>query len=214
MTTPKPEPEPNAIHAGQLGGILSLGPGSGDVSISTVLDVPYLGKTSEFFGLSNWSSDRPDCGGVLFPSLPQGYDNSGFTDSRTHVYDDAKPGETDSHMMVEQQATAFYTTTAATDFVTKAVEKWGKCANQVVTVNKPKSNKIPHEPYTVSAPAMVDGILTVTTIREDQPDKPWQCQHSLTSRRNVVIDVAICTPTGSTQAPMLARWSADRVPPA
>lgn len=212
VTTPKPEPEPNAIHAGQLGGILSLGSGSGDVPISTVLGVPYLGKTSEFFGLSNWSSDRPECGGVLFPSLPQGYDNSGFKDSRAHVYDDAKLGETVSHMMVEQQATAFYTTTAATEFVTTTVGKWGKCANQVVTLNKPKTSKTPHEPYTVGTAAMVDGILTVTTNREGRPEDPWQCQHSLTSRRNVVIDVVICTPTGSTQAPMLARWSTDRVP--
>jgi len=212
VTTPKPEPEPNAIHAGQLGRILGLGAGSGDVSISTVLGVEYLGKTAEFFGLSNWSSDRPDCGGVLLPSLPQGYDNSGFIDTRTHVHDGAKPGETDSRMMAEQQATTFYTTTAAADFVTMAVTKWGKCANQVVTVNKPKSSENPREPYIVGEPAMVDGILTVTATRQGPPEDPWQCQHSLTSRRNVVIDVAICAPTGSTQAPLLARWSADRVP--
>lgn len=211
-TKPQPDPEPDRIHAGQLGGILSLGSGSGDVPISTVLGVPYLGKTSEFFGLGSWTSDHPDCGGVLFPSLPQGYENSGFTDTRMHGYVDTKPGETDNHMLVEQQASTFYTTAAATEFVTKSVEKWGKCANQVVTLNKPNDEKNPNEPYTVGAAGMVDAIPTVTTTREGRPEDPWQCQHSLTSHRNVVIDVAICTPTGSTQAPLLARWSADRVP--
>ncbi|WP_234802161.1 sensor domain-containing protein [Mycolicibacterium fortuitum] len=194
-TKPQPEPEPNAIHAGQLGGILGLGDTDG-VHIDAVLGVPYLGKTSEFFGLGGWSSDRPDCGGVLFPSLPQGYGDSGFKNTRMHGYVDTKPGETDNHMLVEQQATAFYTTAAATEFVTKAVEKWGECAHQVVTLNKPSDKHNPDEPYTVGAAAIVDGILTVTTNRESQPNDPWQCQHSLTSRRNVVIDVAICTPTG------------------
>jgi hypothetical protein len=212
VTTTTPEPEPNAVHAGQLGGILGLGAGSGDIPLDAVLGVPLLRKTSEFFGLGSWTSDRQDCGGVLFPSLRQGYDDSGFKNTRMHGYVDTQLDDTDNHMLVEQQATAFYTTAAATEFVTKAVEKWGKCANQVVTLNKPNDEKNPHEPYTVGTAAMVDAILTVTTTREGRPEDPWQCQHSLTSRRNVVIDVAICAPTGSTQAPLLARWTTDRVP--
>lgn len=81
--------------------------------------------------------------------------------------------------------------------------KWSGCANTVVTLT-PEGE--PPRQLMVGAVSTEKGTLTATFT---QPGR--SCQHVLTAKVDVVIDVLACSPTGGTQAAELARQIAAKV---
>ncbi|WP_441958857.1 sensor domain-containing protein [Mycolicibacterium houstonense] len=150
------------------------------------------------------STDRPDCGGVVNVALPPAYDRSGYTAIRTQeFFTEPGPRGQDS---VTQAVAAFPSEQEAKNFVSLEAGRWDNCKFELVTIRNDGEDAILRR---VSSPSMKNGVLTVSVHSQM---KPLGCQRGLSSRRNIVIDVQICSPAGSAQAAELISTIADRIP--
>jgi hypothetical protein len=98
----------------------------------------------------------------------------------------------------DQQAQAFVSTEAG---------RWAKCKYKPVTLIDRGADSFVN---TILTPETNAGVLTVSTLSKQFSG--LGCQRALSSKRNVVIDIQICGPGGSAQAPSLVAQIADRIP--
>ncbi|OBB13787.1 hypothetical protein A5761_19350 [Mycolicibacterium setense] len=151
------------------------------------------------------STDRPDCGGAPNVALPTAYDRSGYTAIRTQeFFTEPGPNGQDS---VTQAVSAFPSEQAAQDFIALETSRWGNCKFDLVTINNPDGDAIVRQ---MSSPTTKNGVLTLSI--HSQMRSKLGCQRGLGSRRNIVIDVQICSRSGSAQAAELISTIADRIP--
>ncbi len=150
------------------------------------------------------TTDREDCGSVVAPGLRQGYGGSGFTAFRSRDVVDGP----DFMVVVTQAVSTFASEQKAQEFVRTEAKRWPDCKYKQVTLRYPGSSDAA---YLIRNPVFDGQVLTtsmsVVNVRSG-------CQHTLTSKRNVAIDVRICTDRGSAQAPDLAAQIAARIPTA
>ncbi|WP_156526222.1 sensor domain-containing protein [Mycobacterium adipatum] len=151
------------------------------------------------------STDRPECGGVINPAMPDAYRGAPFKAIRLHEYHDTwgdiyEIGVTEAVVEFpdEQSARAFVTTEAG---------RWQKCKYDPVRL---LSNGTSSWSRTILTPELNAGVLTVSTMSIEHSG--LGCQRGLSSRSNIVIDVQICEPGGTSQAPQLISAIADRIP--
>ena len=126
-----------------------------------------------------------DCAGMATPAQQKAYENSGWTAVRSQELGD-QPA---IGWRLTQAAVSFPDAHAANDFVANAAASWQKCANREINtrdVNKDDPRNIFWKTESVS---QSDGILAMDMIQEAQG---WNCQRSLSSRNNVVIDLDLC----------------------
>lgn len=151
------------------------------------------------------STDRPDCGGAPNVALPTAYDRSGYTGIRTQEFF-TQPG-TNGQDSVTQAVAAFPSEQAAKNFMALETSRWGNCEFDLVTINNPDGDAIVRQ---MSRPNTKNGVLTLSI--HSQMQSKIGCQRGLGSRRNIIIDVQICSRSGSAQAAELISNIAERIP--
>jgi hypothetical protein len=151
------------------------------------------------------TTDRPDCGGAPHAALPAAYDGSGVTATRRQEFHDVA-GPT-YRFGVVQAVSTFPDDRRAQAFITTEAASWAKCKYKPVMLF---DSGDPGPVYTILAPKLNAGVLTASTLLKDRSG--IGCQRALGSRRNVVIDVQICSAGGSAQAPALIDHIANRTP--
>jgi serine/threonine protein kinase len=156
-------------------------------------------------GIANDSAAvTPDeCISALIPAQRLALDNSGFRAGYSQQFvPDLQAGASAAQAVV-----SFPTPEMATAFVAHEEQLWQPCAHTILTVRG--NGGSPDKVYQLGAPSNVDGILSLISTRDD---KPVQCQHAITARGNVVVDVYGCLSPGVTdQGIAIARALADRI---
>jgi PknH-like protein len=151
------------------------------------------------------TTDRPDCGGAINVGLPVAYDGSGFTAIRLQEYHDV-PGQTYQYGVTEA-VSAFPSDQQAQAFVSTEASRWAKCKYKTVALLNDGSEAFS---AIVLPPETNAGVLSASTL--NKRSSGLGCQRALKAQRNIVIDVQICSPGGSAQAPSLIAQIADRIP--
>jgi hypothetical protein len=126
-----------------------------------------------------------DCAGVVAPAQQKAYENSGWTAVRSQDLGD-QPAV---GWRLTQAVIAFPDASAARTFVATATPSWQKCAKREINsrdVNKGDPRNIF---WTMESASESDGILAMDMIQEAQG---WNCQRSLSSRNNLVVDLGLC----------------------
>ncbi|WP_102145873.1 sensor domain-containing protein [Mycobacterium hubeiense] len=200
-----PPKEANLVGSRQLGDIL----GTRD-DMEAFFKTP-IWPPGDYFFLSSLTSDHPECGGVAAPTQKQGYRWADYDTTRSQFFMDWDPAQGPDFTRVPllkgmQQATTFDSSAAAAEVVSGESGRWSKCTDKTVTVHTEEGD----EQYQVAAPSFVDGVLAVTLTRPGP--EPWSCQHVLTSRRNVAIDVRVCSASVGSRGVEWAQQLAGRVP--
>ncbi|WP_231639695.1 sensor domain-containing protein, partial [Mycobacterium sp. Marseille-P9652] len=129
------------------------------------------------------TTDRPECGGVWANANKGVYAGSGWVAVQTQYL--REPA--DPRHEVFQSVVSFPTASAATDFVAKEAKGWPLCNGRSITTTTPNN---PPQTWWVATVSHHDGLLTSVINREGAHG--WGCQHALTSRNNVVVDVETC----------------------
>jgi hypothetical protein len=153
------------------------------------------------------TTDRPDCGGAINVGLPVAYDGSGFTAIRLQEYHDV-PGATYQYGVTEA-VSRFPSDQQAQALVSTEASRWAKCKYKSVALINDGSEAFS---ATILPPDTNAGVLTASTLNKQSSG--LGCQRALKAQRNIVIDVQICGPGGSAQAPALIAQIADRIPTA
>jgi hypothetical protein len=151
------------------------------------------------------TTDRPDCGGAINVGLPVAYDGSGFTAIRLQEYHDV-PGQT-YHYGVTEAVSTFPSDQKAQAFASTEASRWAKCTYKTVALVNDGSEAFS---ATILPPETNAGILSASTLNKQFSG--LGCQRALKAQRNIVIDVQICSPGGSAQAPALIAQIADHIP--
>lgn len=172
-------------------------------SLLVVEDLIQVADTESLY--TTTTTDRPDCGGAINVGLPTAYDGSGFTAIRLQEYHDV-PGERYEYGVTEAVST-FPSDEQARAFVNMEAERWAKCKYDPVTLIDRGTELFVN---TILTPDTNAGVLTVSTLSKKHSG--LGCQRALKAQRNIVIDVQICGPGGSAQAPSLVAQIVDRIP--
>jgi hypothetical protein len=175
-------------------------------TLTSLLIVEHLVQIADTEGIYTTSTtDRPECGGAVNVGLPTAYNGSGYTAIRLQEYHDV-PGERYQYGVTEAVST-FPSDQQAQAFVGTEADRWAKCKyNPVTLIDRSTESFV----STILAPQTNAGVLTVSTLSKQYSG--LGCQRALSSKRNVVIDIQICGPGGSAQAPSLVTQIADRIP--
>jgi hypothetical protein len=175
-------------------------------TLADLLVVDDLVKVSDAQSLYTTSTtDRPDCGGAINVGLPVAYDGSGFTAIRLQEYHDV-PGETYQYGVTEAVST-FPSDQQAQALVSTEASRWAKCTYKSVALINDGSEAFS---AIILPPDTNAGVLSASTLNKQSSG--LGCQRALKAQRNIVIDVQICSPGGSAQAPALVAQIADRIP--
>ncbi|MGH3958671.1 serine/threonine-protein kinase PknH/PknJ [Mycobacterium sp.] len=109
--------------------------------------------------------------------------------------------------MVIQSVVGFPSAEQARGAVDDQVHQWDQCANRTITLQYP--GKVPAH-VTFGAPATdSNGIHIISHQQELAPQQ--HCEHALTSRNNVVVDVNACSTKPGNQAVEIAGQIAGRI---
>jgi PknH-like extracellular domain len=200
-TAPTSSTSSPAVGSGRLGEFLPSA-----TTLESMLIVEKLVQITDTDSLYTTSTtDRPDCGGVINVGLPTAYGGSGYSAVRLQEFHDV-PGDQYEYG-VTQAVSTFPTDEKARAFVSTEADRWAKCKYNPVTLIDRGAEAFVN---TILTPETNAGVLTVSTLSKSYSG--LGCQRALSSKRNVVIDVQICGPGGSAQAPSLVAQIADRIP--
>jgi hypothetical protein len=170
-----------------------------------LLIVEHLVQIADTEAIYTSTTDRPDCGGAINVGLPTAYDGSGYAAIRLQEYHDV-PGENYQYGVTEAVST-FPSDQQAQAFVSTEADRWANCKYNPVTLIDGGAESFVS---TILTPETNAGVLTVSNLSKQYSG--LGCQRALSSKRNVVIDIQICGPGGSAQAPSLVAQIADRIP--
>jgi hypothetical protein len=140
--------------------------------------------------------DNPDCLGVYHPAEQAVYQGSRWVAVQGQSL--REPGATSRHTVI-QAVVSFPTARAATDFATQQRGSWTRCIGKSITATYPKNGP---ETFSVSAVTTGGGVLKAVLTEEGA--NGWGCQRALTTRSNVVVDVAACGFAPGDQAATIA----------
>jgi hypothetical protein len=142
------------------------------------------------------TTDKPECGGVWANANKGVYAGSGWVSVQTQYLREA----TDVSHEVFQSVISFPTAAAAADFVAKEAKSWPLCNGRAVTTTTPNN---PPQSWWVATVNQQDGMVTSVINREGA--RGWGCQHALTAKNNVVVDVEACGFSVQEQGSEIAR---------
>ncbi|WP_350224435.1 sensor domain-containing protein [Mycolicibacterium sp. lyk4-40-TYG-92] len=109
------------------------------------------------------------------------------------------------HDQVVQVIAAFRTDADAADFRDMTARTWRSCQNQQATVKGGQTTLT----YSLTSVEVVDSVVSVAMSGTARDGTAVPCQHALGARRNVIIDVRVCTPNVANRGrDLLARIAA------
>jgi eukaryotic-like serine/threonine-protein kinase len=156
---------------------------------------PGLVEQSPFTGLANDSSAvmSTKCLGAMLPIQRTAYADSGFTAAYGRTFGPPDPAAPETQQVTRQViegAVSFGSAELAQTFMSRQAVLWDQCANQSVTFWGKDSQ--PSRDWTLSTTSHTGGMLSVAATPQG---KDGACQHAMTARNNVVIDVIACPAT-------------------
>ena len=149
------------------------------------------------------TTDKPECGGVSANANLGVYSGSGWSSAQTRYL--REPTEPTEHEVFES-VIGFSSADAAAKFVAAQSNKWPVCNGRYVTTTSPRG--VPRTRW-VSTVSQENGMLTASSVEEG--GRAWVCQHALTARNNVVVDVQACGSNVMQQGAAIAKMLADRI---
>jgi serine/threonine kinase PknH len=109
---------------------------------------------------------------------------------------------------VDQNVILFPDATSAAAFFTASPAQWQSCANRQFT--QAPTGQVPGVTWTAGAVSNTNGTLSVRKTQEGNTG--WSCQHALTVRNNVAVDVSACSYNQGDLGINIAQQIAAKVP--
>jgi serine/threonine-protein kinase len=153
--------------------------------------------------LPTGSISEGDCISVMTPGEESVYRGSGYRSVFGRVDDDPSARRTSVGVA------AFDGAEEAHRFVTAQVESWRGCAGKPLTVKLIG----PPVTWTADTPVRSNGVDVVS--REQEQGQGYACGRGIASWSNVVADVLVCSPDGTSvaaQAAAVANLTLSRIP--
>ena len=114
---------------------------------------------------------------------------------------------TDSDNIVYEAVVAFADAAGAQEFYARQQAEWARCDDRRVDLHDAGD---PNSHYWTLSKATEDqGVLTLT--RSEDEDPGWSCQHAMTVKNNVVVDVSACAMNIAERGAELARRIAEKI---
>jgi serine/threonine-protein kinase len=187
-TTPPPAPVDDAdlptllLPPDQLNALLGANPAASPPASGIANDASTVTPTQ--------------CISALLPMQRLALDNTGFRAGYSQQFTPSTPADP----RASQGVVSFPSAEMAAAFITREEQLWQPCGNQVLTLS---GNGGPDRSYQLAAPTRAGDVLTINANRLGPP---LQCQHALTARSNIVVDVTTCMSSAVTdQASKIAR---------
>jgi hypothetical protein len=197
-TSATPAPA-GAIEPAALKGLLASVPeinqlvGNATMTPNATFDAPYKEATVDPF----------TCIGAVQPGADATYNGSGYTGFAGQLLTDA-PQEN----KVLQYIVSFPSDAEAKAFVDKQVAGWEACKFTDITLSTGSGQAVSNA--TVGVTANTDGTPSVL-IFPPSGGPGRQCQHAMTPRKNVVVDVRACAPSVGSMGWTLARDIGEKI---
>lgn len=150
--------------------------------------------------------DQPQCAGAWGPLLQAAYTGSGYLAVQSQIL--REPTDDQWLHTVFQGVVSFSSAEKAKAYVSSESQKWGRCTG--VTLKVVGSGD--HGAWTIASANTTRTVLTSLATLEGA--RGWGCQHAMTARNNVVVDVAACSVNPGNQGETIATRIADRIPTA
>jgi hypothetical protein len=141
--------------------------------------------------------DPFSCTGAVQPGAYTTYNGSGYTGFAGQLLTDAPQDN-----KVLQYIVSFPSDAEAKAFVDKEVAGWDTCKFTDITLDTGSGQAVSNA--TVGVTATTDGTPSVF-IFPPGGGPGRQCQHAMTPRKNVVVDVRVCAPSVGSMGWTLAR---------
>jgi serine/threonine kinase PknH len=167
--------------------------GTGDLAVNPTLTTDKL-----FID----TTDKPDCGGTWANANKGEYTGSAWQAVQTqYLREPARPRHE-----VYQSVVSFPTPQTAQDFVAKEAQRWPACSGAALTTTNPT---IPAQTWWIASVGKDGDVVTAVSNREGSSG--YTCQHAVTSRNNVVIDVDACGWDVTHQGTTIAQRVAEQI---
>ncbi|ANE83456.1 hypothetical protein A7U43_28510 (plasmid) [Mycobacterium adipatum] len=192
---PSPSSEPSAdaglINPAELSGLLASVEEVSQIADNTTM-IPRQTFTEPF---GDTTVDPANCTGAVMPGVDTVYNGSGFTGFAGQVLSDAA-----EENKVLQSIISFPSESDAKAFYDRQLNAWKDCKYADVTVSVGGSNA----EGTLNVAAEADGTAKVF-IFPPGGSAGRQCEHAMTPRKNVIVDVRVCKPSVGSAGWSLAR---------
>lgn len=200
-STNPPAAVPGSVAEQDLAGLLLP-----SEDIQAVMDAPDLAvdKTYDQMPPSTVGYIPEDCASAAYNTVETGYRDSPFTGTRGVVMQEPASAPQLLHV-VDEGVVAFPDAAAATAYVSKTVGNWAHCAKNPFTAQRPEAV----EHWNFGDVSENNGVNAIPKTAEGSG---WTCSHAITSKANVVVDVAACGFTINDQAVTIVSRIRDKVP--
>lgn len=132
----------------------------------------------------------PNCFASISEATEPAYRDSGYGPVRGFVL--TEPGNLAAREHLVGEAVVLYHQPVEADkLVSRTVEQWSTCANKTLT-EYPEG--LAPQNWPLGSPTEVDDVHTVFNSQEAAGG--WGCSRGIASRRNLVIDVRVCSRAG------------------
>jgi serine/threonine kinase PknH len=148
------------------------------------------------------TTDKPECGGAWANANKGEYTGSAWQAVQTQYL---REPDNPQHE-VYQSVVSFPTAKTARDFVAKESQRWPACKGAALTTTNPTT---PAQTWWVASVGKDGDVLTSVSDREGSGG--YACQHAVTSRNNVVVDVEACGWDVMQQGTAIAHRIAEQV---
>jgi len=148
------------------------------------------------------TTDMPECGGVWANANRNVYAGSGWDAAQTQYL---REPDQPAHE-VYQSVVGFPTAQTAKDFVAGEAKRWPLCNGKTITTTVPDT---PAQSWWIGAVDQQGDLLT--SVSKGEGGRGYSCQHALTARNNVVIDVEACGWDVAQQATTIAQRIGEQI---
>ncbi|MGE2818027.1 sensor domain-containing protein [Mycobacterium heidelbergense] len=195
---PVPPPAP-LLQPEALGSLLLDTASINSIMGTRELVVNPAGTTDKLY---NDTTDKPECGGVWANANKFAYAGSGWQAVQTQYLRE----QDHPRHEVYQSVVSFPTAKAAKDFVATETKRWALCNGTSVTTTTPNTTP---QSWWIATVSQQGDMLTSLANREGA--QGLGCQHALTARNNVVVDVSTCGWDVTEQSSAIATKIAERI---
>lgn len=148
------------------------------------------------------TTDKPECGGVWANANKTVYSGSAWQSVQTqYLVEPDNPRHE-----VYQSVVSFPTAQTASDFVAKEGKRWPACNGTSITTTNADT---PAQTWWIATVSQQGELLTSIANREGA--RGLSCQHALTARNNVVVDVEACGWDVAQQGTTIAQRIAEHI---
>ncbi|MGE2818015.1 sensor domain-containing protein [Mycobacterium heidelbergense] len=153
----------------------------------------------------------PNCFASISEATEPAYRDSGYGPVRGFILTEPGGNLHAREHLVGEAVVLYHTPQQADALVSHIVEQWSTCANKTLTEYPPG---MAPQNWPLGSPNADDDVHTLFNSQEAAGG--WGCSRAITSRRNVVIDVRVCSKAGeaalNNQAATLVHTIAAKIP--